>query len=70
MINQKLATHLKWFLGFFYVSFGLLYIALLLYSCFADHRPRMILMHAIQIPVALIFVLDGGKRIYDARRSA
>jgi hypothetical protein len=66
---QKLARHLKWFLGVFYLCFGLLYIALLVYSCFADHRAKMIALHAVQIPVALIFALDGAKRIYDCKRA-
>lgn len=70
MKNQNLARHLKWFLGFFYVSFGLLYATLLVYSCFVDQRPKMVVMHALQIPVALIFILDGGKRIYDAKRAS
>jgi hypothetical protein len=69
MTRQELARHLKWFLGFFYLSFGLLYIALLVYSCFVDHRAKTVAFHAMQIPVAMIFVLDGGKRIYDCRRA-
>ena len=70
MTLQKSARFSRWFMGWFLLSFGLLAIPTWIYLMSIDHRPHIVIMGAMQIPMALFFVWVGAKRISELKRSA
>jgi hypothetical protein len=57
-------------MGWVYLTFGLLDIAVSSYIFSVDHRREIALIWALQIPVSLFLIWIGGKRIYDSKRAA
>jgi hypothetical protein len=68
MTLQKLARFSRKFMGWVYLTFGLLDITVSSYIFSAEHRREIALMWALQIPVSLFFIWFGGNRIYELKR--
>jgi hypothetical protein len=70
MTTQKLANYSRKFMGWFYVLFGILDIAVGSYLCAEDHRTTLWVTFAMQMPAALFVLWVGAKRIYESKRAA
>ncbi len=57
-------------MGWFYLLFGILDIAVCSYLCAEDHRFTLFAINIAQFPAALLLVWVGAKRIYESKRAA
>jgi hypothetical protein len=69
MTLQTLARISRQVMGWVYLTFGFLDIAVSSYIFSVDHRREIALILALQIPVSLFLIWIGGKRIYDSNRA-
>jgi len=65
---QNAAKYSRWAMGWVYLLYGFLQVAVCSYLCLADDRPKMVVLDAIMAMAGFLIIWFGLKRIHACKQ--